>query len=209
MGTRTFIVCAVLVLLVGVVGRVTYERMDTEPAYAQSSQRLQPTEQGSGQYVFTGSGADEQRTAPFQINSQEWTITSVSSTREVDTAPVVTVLTEDGDLVSTTDDFQTRRSVFSVNADPGRFYLEITPLVDNVDYTITVQEGSTTGASDDQYDSDDGTTTTAPSEQYDGEDGGNRDLIDSGASGPGPVLTLPDGSCIPEYPHKRNGYCYN
>ncbi len=47
---------------------------------------------------------------------------------------------------------------------------------------------SDTGASQDQYD-----------------DG---DMLNSGASGPGPVLTLPDGSCIPEYPIKRNGYCY-
>ena len=34
------------------------------------------------------------------------------------------------------------------------------------------------------------------------------DMLNSGASGPGPVLTLPDGSCIPDYPHKRHGYCY-
>ena len=47
---------------------------------------------------------------------------------------------------------------------------------------------SDTGASQDQYD-----------------DG---DMLNSGASGPGPVLTLPDGSCIPAYPDKRNGYCY-
>ena len=49
---------------------------------------------------------------------------------------------------------------------------------------------SDTGASQDQYD--------------DGSGDRPGDLMKSGASGPGPVLTLPDGSCIPDYPNKRN-----
>ena len=53
------------------------------------------------------------------------------------------------------------------------------------------------------------TDTGASQDQYD-DGSGDRpgDMLNSGASGPGPVLTLPDGSCIPEYPIKRNGYCY-
>lgn len=54
------------------------------------------------------------------------------------------------------------------------------------------------------------TTTSSPAP--DSTDDGNverpGDMLNSGASGPGPVLTLPDGSCIPAYPDKRNGYCY-
>ena len=34
------------------------------------------------------------------------------------------------------------------------------------------------------------------------------DLIKSGGPTHGPILTMPDGSCLPEYPIKRNGYCY-
>ena len=33
-------------------------------------------------------------------------------------------------------------------------------------------------------------------------------LLESGGPSSGPVLTMPDGSCLPEYPIKRNGYCY-
>ena len=51
-----------------------------------------------------------------------------------------------------------------------------------------------TGASQDQY--DDGS----------GERPG--DLMKSGGPTHGPILTMPDGSCLPEYPIKRNGYCY-
>ena len=107
MGNRLFIVAAVLVLVVGVVGRITYEQIvstDT-PAYAQ----------------------DTSSPAPTTISSPAPTTTS-------------------------------------------------SPAPDSTD---------------------DGSDVVRPG-----------DMLNSGASGPGPVLTLPDGSCIPDYPHKRNGYCY-
>lgn len=55
------------------------------------------------------------------------------------------------------------------------------------------------------------TTTSSPAP--DSTDGGSDvvrpgDLIKSGGPTHGPVLTMPDGSCLPEYPIKRNGYCY-
>ena len=53
---------------------------------------------------------------------------------------------------------------------------------------------SDTGASQDQYD--------------DGNDDRPGDLMKSGGPTHGPILTMPDGSCLPEYPIKRNGYCY-
>ena len=113
MGTRMFIIAAVLVLVVGAVGRITYERVlntDT-PAYAQDTSSPAPT--------TTSSPAPTTTSSPAPSNTDD------------------------------SDD---------------------------------------TGASQAQYD-----------------DG---DILNSGASGPGPVLTLPDGSCIPDYPIKRNGYCY-
>ncbi len=53
---------------------------------------------------------------------------------------------------------------------------------------------------DHQYENDDGNTQRTPRR--------NRDMLDSGGPTHGPILTLPDGSCLPEYPIKRNGYCY-
>ena len=110
MGTRPFIIAAVLVLVVGAVGRITYERVlntDT-PAYAQDTSSPAPT--------TTSSPA---------------------------------------------------------------------PTTDN---------GDDAGASQDQYD--------------DGNADRPGDLMKSGGPKHGPVLTMPDGSCLPEYPIKRNGYCY-
>ncbi len=54
---------------------------------------------------------------------------------------------------------------------------------------------SDTGASQDQY--GDGSDVVRPG-----------DLMKSGGPTHGPILTMPDGSCLPEYPIKRNGYCY-
>lgn len=56
---------------------------------------------------------------------------------------------------------------------------------------------------------DTGTTTgndgnTGPSQQYSGGD----EMLESGGPTHGPVLMLPDGSCLPEYPIKRTGFCY-
>lgn len=111
-----FIVAAVLVLVVGVVGRITYERVlntDT-PAYAQDTSSPAPTTTSSPAPTTTSSPA------PSRPND--------------------------------------------------------------------------TGASQDQYD--------------DGSDVRPGDLMKSGGPTHGPVLTMPDGSCLPEYPIKRNGYCY-
>jgi hypothetical protein len=59
---------------------------------------------------------------------------------------------------------------------------------------------------------DDGDDTDASRQQYDNDDGSDvarpGDLMKSGGPTHGPVLTMPDGSCLPEYPIKRNGYCY-
>ena len=143
MGTRMFIVCAVLVLVFGIVGRITYERTvnTTTPAYAQ--QNDDPRQ---------GLDCDD-------YGSQ----TEAQAALEADpTDPNVLDEDNDGEACET----------FDYGDDTGR----ASPAPD------------------------------APSEQYDGGD--SDEILDSGASGPGPVLTLPDGTCIPDYPIKRNGYCY-
>ena len=147
MGSRLFIAAAALVLVAGVVGRVTYEQMQSpEPVQAQSSQ-------------------DQFDCADFDTQ-------------------------EEAQAVYDRD-----------TSDPN-----------GLDGPIGTGFTGTQGVSCEELPSgnttDDGNTTTGPSEQYDGDDGRNRDLFESGASGPGPVLALPDGSCIPEYPVKRAGHCY-
>jgi hypothetical protein len=122
MGTRMFIMAAVLVLVVGLVGRITYERVlntDT-PAYAQ----------------------DEDTSSPSPTTTSSPAPTTTSSPTP-----------------SSTDD------------------------------------GDDTGASQNQYDNDGSVDRPG-------------DLMKSGGPTHGPVLTMPDGSCLPEYPIKRNGYCY-
>ncbi len=148
MGSRLFIVCAALVVVFGVVGRITYEQMQSPtPAQAQGSQDLYNCDdfatQEEAQAVY-----DQHPSDPYGL---------------------------DGPIGEASD---------------GEAGVACEELLDD------------TGTTDD-------TTTTGPSEQYD-DGSGDRpgDLMKSGASGPGPVLTLPDGSCIPDYPNKRNGYCY-
>lgn len=155
MGSRLFIVVAALVLVAGVLGRVTFEQMRSpEPAQAQGSQ---------DQFDCADFDTQEEAQAVYDQDT--------SDPNGLD-GPIGTGFT-------------------------GTEGVACEELPSSGD--------ATTG---DQYDGDDGTTTTGPSEQYDGDDGRDRDLFESGASGPGPVLTLPDGSCIPEYPVKRDGYCY-
>lgn len=52
-------------------------------------------------------------------------------------------------------------------------------------------------------DSDDSSPTQ---QQYTDDD--DDTMLESGGPTNGPIVTLPDGTCIPEYPIKRNGYCY-
>ena len=134
MGSRLFIVAAMLVLVAGVVGRITYEQMRSpEPAQAQSA---------SDPFDCANFATQEEAQAEYDLDT----------------------------------------------SDPSG-------LDDDSD-----------GIACEELSSGTDTTPTPPSDQY---DGGNSDkILNSGASGPGPVLTLPDGSCLPEYPIKRNGYCY-
>lgn len=140
MGSRTFIVVAVLVLVFGVVGRITYEQMRApSPALAQDDPR-------------TGLDCDD-------YNSQ------ADAQAALDADP------SDPNVLDEDNDGQACETFSYSTASPE-------PTDDD-------------GVTRQQYTSDD-----------------DSDMLDSGASGPGPVLTLPDGSCLPEYPVKRGGYCY-
>lgn len=154
MGSRLFIVAAMLVLVAGAVGRVTFERAfnTATPAYAQQNDdpRVGLDCDDYGSQAEAQAALDADPTDPNVLDEDD-----------------------DGEACET------------------------------FDYGTTDDDSD---AAEDQYGSDDGTTTTTPSEQYDGGD--SDEMLDSGASGPGPVLTLPDGSCIPEYPVKRGGHCY-
>ena len=146
MGSRLFIVAALLALVVGAMGRITSERMDTTPAYAQGQ-------------------ADQFDCADFA--------------------------TQEGAQAAYDQD----------TSDPS-----------GLDGPIGTGFTGTEGIACEELPSsgDDG---ASPSPDPDPEPRRERrqkrnNLMNSGASGPGSVLTLPDGSCIPDYPIKRNGYCY-
>ena len=145
MGTRISIIAAVLVLVVGVVGRMTYEQVvstDT-PAYAQEDQ-LDCVSFGSQESAQTELERD-----PSDPNN----------------------LDPDGNGQACEDySHSTTTSPASTAAD----------------------NGDDTGASE--------TSSPAPTtDNDDGSDDRPGDLIKSGGPAHGPILTMPDGSCLPEY----------
>lgn len=149
---------ALLALVVGATGRITYEQMQTlSPALAQDDDPR------------AGSDCDDYRS---QAEAQ-------AALRDDPSDP--NVLDEDE---GRDDGIACETTSYD---DPTR---------DETPVAAAIQNGGS--ASPDP--SDDGGNQRTPRR--------NRDMLDSGASGPGPVLTLPDGSCIPDYPVKRNGYCH-
>lgn len=147
--------CAVLVLVTGVVGRIAYEQT-TEPAYAQ----------------------DEDPTIGLDCDDYNSQAEAQAALRQDPSDPDVLDEDEgpdDGIACETTD-----------YDDPAR---------DETPVAAAIENGGSASPDPDPE----------PRQQRRQQRNG---LMDSGASGPGPVLTLPDGSCIPDYPVKRNGYCY-
>jgi len=169
MGTRLFIVAAAMVLVVGVVGRITYERFvhTAAPAYAQ----------------------DEDPTVGRDCSDFRSQAEAQAALREDPSDPDVLDEDEgpdDGIACETTE-----------YDDPAR---------DETPVAAAVGGGS---ASPDP--TDDGNASRGQDDRNDGSTDRprrDRDLMESGGPTHGPVLTLPDGSCLPEYPIKRNGYCY-
>ncbi len=182
MGTRTFILCAVLVLVVGVVGRITYEQT-TEPAYAQDED---PT---------VGRDCDDFR-SQAEAQAALRADPSDPDVLDEDEGPddgIACETTEYDD--QTTDLTPVAAAVGGGSASPAPTTTSSPAPTTTSSPAPTTDNGDDTGASQDQYDDD--------------SDDRPGDLMKSGGPTHGPVLTMPDGSCLPEYPIKRNGYCYN
>ena len=176
MGTRLFILAALLALVVGVTGRITYERVvNTTPAYAQDED---PT---------IGRDCDDFRS---QAEAQ-------AALREDPSDPDVLDEDEgpdDGIACETTEYDDPTRDETPVAAAIGDGGSASPAPTTTSSPVPTTDNSDDTGASQDQY--------------GDGSAARPSDLMKSGGPTHGPVLTMPDGSCLPEYPIKRNGYCY-
>ena len=165
MGTRLFILAALLALVVGVTGRITYERVvnTATPAYAQDED---PT---------IGRDCDSFR-SQAEAQAALRADPSDPDVLDEDEGP------DDGIACETTGyDDQTT---------------DLTPVA------AAVGGGSASPAPTTTSSPPPTTSSPAPTDDRPG------DMLDSGGPKHGPVLTMPDGSCLPEYPIKRNGYCY-
>ncbi len=185
MGSRTFIVAAALLLVVGVVGRITYEQVvgtDT-PAYAQQDQFDCASfgSQESAQAELERDPSDPNNLDP-DGNGQACEDYSYGTT----SSPAPTA-TDNGDDTGASE---TSSPAPTTTSSPA-------PTTTSSPAPNSTDDGDDTGASQAQYDNDDGSDGVRPG-----------DLMKSGGPTHGPILTMPDGSCLPEYPFKRNGYCY-
>lgn len=157
MGSRLFIAAAVLVLVFGVVGRVTYERTfnTATPAHAQ----------------------DEDPTVGRDCGDFRSQAEAQAALREDPSDPGVLDEDEgrDDGVACETSDYD----------DPARDETPVAAAVEDRD-----------------------TTPPPPNDDDRSTPRRDRDMLDSGGPTNGPVLTMPDGSCLPEYPIKRGGYCY-
>ncbi len=160
MGTRMFIIAAMLVLVVGAVGRITYEQVfnTRTPALALQDQFdcADFATQAEAQAVY-----DQDPNDPNGLDGP----------------------------IGTASDGQAGVACEELLDDSGS-----TSSASPAPTTTSSPAPSDTGASQDQYD--------------DGSVERPGDLMKSGGPTHGPVLTMPDGSCLTEYPIKRNGYCY-
>lgn len=171
-------------------------------------QRLQPTQQTGDTIVFTGSGADLATTETFEISASQWTITSESD--PPGNNPLITVLTENDDLIDTSERFKFNGpDTYSVTAEPGSYYLEITPLVENASYTVTVdQGGGSATASPPSTATASPPSTSSPQPQQSPPPTSRDDLFSAGGPSAGPLPLMRDGGCPKEYPVKRSSACY-
>ena len=181
MGTRLFVLAALLALVVGVTGRITYERVlnTATPAYAQDED---PT---------IGRDCDDFR-SQAEAQAALRADPSDPDVLDEDEGP------DDGIACETTDYDDPARDETPVAAaigDGGSASPAPTTTNSPAPTTTSSPAPSDTGASQHQYD--------------DGSVERPGDLMKSGGPTHGPILTMPDGSCLPEYPIKRNGYCYH
>lgn len=171
MGTRLFIVAAVMVLVTGVVGRITYEQMQApSPALAQ----------------------DDDPRVGLDCDDYDSQAEAQAALRQDPSDPNVLdedVGQDDGVACETTD-----------YDDLARDETPVAAAIENGGSASPDPSDDDGGASQEQYENDDGSTQRIPRR--------DRDMLDSGGPTYGPIPTLPDGTCIPEYPIKRDGFCY-
>ena len=159
MGSRLFIAIAVLVLVVGAVGRITYEQMQApSPAQAQDA---------SDPFDCADFATQEEAQAEYNLDPSD-----------------PSGLDGDSDGIACEE----------LSAGTGTSSASPAPTT-----TSSPAPSSASPAP---------TTTSSPPASPQPRPQKNKNLMKSGGPQHGPVLTMPDGSCLPEYPIKRNGYCY-
>lgn len=208
--TSTFLLLALAVLCLGVVSRLTWEAIRSpEPASAQ---------QAGCSVVEEFNGNGDTTTPPFDISGERFLVNYAAvNTGPPEVPGVLGVVVRDanGNQVGNARLDGEGSNVLSVSEGPGQFTIEI--ISAEVDYTISVEdcEGGGGGASPSASPAPEASpapapeASPAPTPDPQPQRPGDRDtMLDSGGPKRGPILTLPSGKCLPEYPIKRGGYCY-
>ena len=198
----------------GIFGRMAYEEVRTpNPAEAQDTGTCP-----SAQLIDTFEGNGDQQTDTFDTTTNSFRVSyevTGSDPAFPATLFVEVIDANDPDQLpgaDATQDGDGSGETF-VNSPAGTYFLDIT--FSGGEYTITVEQceggdpsrnpgGGATQNPDPQPDPDP-RPDRDPQPQRRGDRNG---LLQSGGPKRGPVLTMPDGSCLPEYPIKRHGYCY-
>ncbi|MDQ3303558.1 MAG: hypothetical protein M3518_09460 [Actinomycetota bacterium] len=186
MGSRLVIFAAVMALVVGIVGRVTYEQVvnTRTPALAQDEDPRKGEDCGDFRSQAEAQAALRQDPSdPDVLDEGE--------------GP------DDGIACETTEYDDPATDLTPVAAAVGN--------AGSASPTSTASPTPTTTSSP-SPNSPPPTTTNSPpddaSASPEPRPPKNEDLMKSGGPAHGPVLTMPDGTCLREYPIKRNGYCY-
>ena len=212
MRSPIFLALSLAAVCCGIFGRVAYEEIRApNPAEAQDTGTCP-----SAQLIDTFEGNGDQQTDTFDTTTDSFRVSyevtgsdpefpaslfvDVIDANDPDQLPVADA-TQDGDGSGET----------FVNSPAGTYYLDISFF--GGEYTITVEqcEGGdpSRNPGGGATPSPDPTASPTTDPQSDPQRPGDRNgLLRSGGPKRGPVLTSPNGKCLPEYPVKRGGYCY-
>jgi hypothetical protein len=211
--TPIFLVLSLAVVCLGFFGRMAYEEVRAPKSAEAQDTGTCP----DAQLIDTFEGNGDQQTDTFDTTTNSFRVSyevtgsdpefpaslfiDVIDANDPDQFPVADA-TQDGDGSGET----------FVNSPAGTYFLDISFF--GGEYTITVEqcEGGDPsinpgGGSAPASPAPDPEASPAPAP--DPQRPGDRDtMLESGGPRHGPVLTLPNGKCLPEYPVKRRGYCY-
>jgi hypothetical protein len=199
------IVVAILAVLTGFVVLATWGMGEPEVAIAQ---------QTGCTLVDTFDGEGFQETRPFTITSDRWQLTyEVSGLEQGQEAGLfITVYSAANDqFVTSTSQERAGLNVFTINAGPGTYYLDIVSVFGS--WRINVEECGDSGGSPIAGSA---TTTglaattspTTPAGPTSTANPTPSPLLGSGGPRYGPVPLLSGGRCPFEYPVKRGEGCY-